>query len=65
MIKYWITISRWQLDAIRLMRELAIAGGVTKNDTSLDLAAFQVIVDELKGLVNKVRKNTGKKIEKT
>ncbi len=63
--KHWATLSRWASDAISLKRNIVVVGGVTENNIAANLAAFQVMVEELKELVKTVRENTRKKMEKT
>ena len=61
----WTTLSRWDDDAVGLKRDVVIEGGVTENNISANLAAFQVMVERLKKLVTAVGRDTSKRIEKT
>ena len=63
--QHWATLSRWASDAISLKRNVVVLGGITENNIAANLAAFKVMIDEMKELVKAVREATRKKMEKT
>ena len=62
--KPWTALSRWNDNSISLKRDVIVEGGVTENNMSANLAAFQVMIDELIELVDIVRVMSGRKLEK-